>query len=342
MVETLMRGSARNWIRFHHPYKPLSRPTKEGSRKGGALRAVFGGLAPLIASAVDSGSLRNFAYANPAWAGSAVHNSLAMARGGTAVGLKRRRGRRRVKRRPKFNSRKRYRRNKVCRPVIRRWCTQFDGSYTGASAFTNVLAPEGGVYKIALNAGLLPQKAFSTQYGQEFTHFKILRWIVTYVPETKAHPTLDEVAANDQRSLPTMVKSYHIGTVVPVSISNLLASQGAKPMDPQRVHFFSYEPKYVRKVDSAVTLESRPKNIWLPINGQQPTELTCLNGPIFAWSIYKVPNQPPSKKYMLRFKLHCRAVIKLASFKSFSGGKISNANFVQPKKVRAQGGVLVE
>lgn len=51
--------------------------------------------------------------------------------------------------------------------------------------------------------------------GQQFAHFKVLKYILRIIPEGFAHPALVEVAKNNDRSVPTAFKSYHIGNTVP-------------------------------------------------------------------------------------------------------------------------------
>lgn len=42
-----------------------------------------------------------------------------------------------------------------------------------------------------------------------YTHFKVLEYILRIEPEGFAHLTLDEIAKNSERSVPTAFKSYH-------------------------------------------------------------------------------------------------------------------------------------
>lgn len=43
----------------------------------------------------------------------------------------------------------------------------------------------------------------------QYTHFKVLKYILRIELEGFAHLTLDEIAKNSERSVPTAFKSYH-------------------------------------------------------------------------------------------------------------------------------------
>ncbi|UJO02086.1 Cap [Eumops bonariensis associated cyclovirus 1] len=311
----------REWLRRHHPYKPLYyRPPGRVSPRAQAASAFATGL--ISAAANNPGVLRTFVNANPPWAGPAVRNALRMGGHGSLSSTKRRLPSLRGKRYRRRRTRRRTRRRKVCRPIIRRYLKQFDGSESTETLLKYRLDPKGGSYKYIPSVNGLPLLAMVEQYGREYTHFKVLRWRITYSPETRSHPTLDEVAKNGYKSLPSMFRSYHIGSVAPTSVKNLLATSSAMPIDPLNVHHFSLVPKYIRKMNSALQYEIKPKNYWLPLLAT--TDISPMNGPVIAWSKYVLPNDPKplTPTYSIRFKWIVKATIKLAKFSSFTDKSI--------------------
>lgn len=67
------------------------------------------------------------------------------------------------------------------------------------------------------------------------------------MPGGSAHPAIDEVAKNENnnRSVPTCFKSYHIGSTV--CLGDLLVQQGDKPYSIFHTQRFKYTPKYLYK-----------------------------------------------------------------------------------------------
>lgn len=335
--------SARGYERFDL-VQPKSRG-RIGGRLGVRVGAVqdilrYGGPALAAGLAANSGGfLRNFVHANPPFASTAVHNSLRMARIRSRTRVTRR-TRRRFRKGGKARRRRTYRRRRaVCRPVITRVSKELDGSVeVGKRGYINVLNNRGGIYKFIGRTTLLPD--LSKEFGKQYTHFKILRWTLTYVPETTAPPTLDEAADNSERSIPACFKSYHMGADIPRDIYTMGASQGMIPMDPLKKHKFVWVPKYIQKLTTAVTIEGRPKNMWLPIS---VAEVSCMNGPLISWTNYCMPNDKcaaPIKS--IRIKLVAKATIRLAKFKTYSGSVGSSIadNFHKPKMSHIVGNIV--
>lgn len=96
------------------------------------------------------------------------------------------------------------------------------------------------------------------------------------IPEGFAHPALDEVAKNNDRSVPTAFKSYHIGSTVPTQLAKSLNEQKVKPYNIFHNQVFKYTPKFMYKVLSSAYYVNKPRSLWFPIG----TNVTVINGPI--------------------------------------------------------------
>lgn len=331
-------------------YQRLSggRSRGRGGVRGGAIRDIVTHSGPAIVAALasNSGFLRHFARANPPFAGTAIYNSLRMAARRRVATRVRLRGRRRFNRSRRWKTRGRFtRRRRVCRTKrFTRVSSEFDGSSAKTTGYINILSPQGGIWKFKCMPNMIPkvQKAI----GSEWTHFKIVRVSATYVPETRCCPTLDEVAKNINRSLPSCFKSYHMGTVMPINVKGLSSSQGVIPMDPQKQHKFVWSPKYLRQSSTGGLWNLKPKNVWIPFS-ENISSLEMINGPIIAWSSYCLPSDPnPAKPTQsLRFKwivkFHCIA----AKFSTFTDNTVKTNfgdNFVKHKSVYYVAGVSMD
>lgn len=325
---------------------PKYRRLNTGGRGRGGVRVsavqdIVRHSGPALAAAVaaNSGLLRYFARANPAFAGPAVYSALRMAARRRVVPRTRLKRRRRFtsRRSRKYRGRSRFRRRRCSKKIISRVAVELDGSSAATEGYINILNPRGGIWKYIATAKNFPD--VKDEYGGYYTHMKILRVSATYVPETHCCPTLDEVAKNANRSLPCMFKSYHIGSSAPQSIKKLCGSQGVLPMDPQKIHRFSWVPKYMRMDDLGANFAIKPKNEWVPF--EHADHVKPINGPIIAWTSYKLPSDtknPPEQS--LRFKWIVKYKVALIKLHTYTNNDKFGEAFVKPKVVHAAAGVV--
>lgn len=173
---------------------------------------------PLLEAAIGpsgSGFFRNFLYANPPFATTAVHSSLRMARPRVRVSKTQRYRRRRNVKRTRKRTKRSYLRRRICRKkIVTRILQEYDGSANKPAppGFINILYPNGGLHKFIFSTRLLQNK--TKQIGDDYTHYKVLHYLRRIVPETVDEPTIDETAKQDTKSIPYYFKSYHMGLTV--------------------------------------------------------------------------------------------------------------------------------
>lgn len=316
-------------------YRKLSggaRGRGRGGVRAGAIQDIVTHSGPAIAGAIaaNSGLLRYFARANPPFAGPSIYSAFRMAARRRVVPRTRLKRRRRFfgKRSRKYRGRRRSYRRRCSKKVVFRFAKELDGSTAITEGYINTLSPKGGVWKFIANADNVPD--IKEEFGAEFTHMKIARVYATYVPETHCCPTLDEVAKNANRSLPAMFKSYHTGSTVPASVKKLCGSQGAIAMDPQKKHRFSWVPLYMRLDESGARFQIKPRNHWLPF--EQVKHVSPLNGPIIAWTTYKLPSDVKvTPEQSIRFKWIVKFKIILGKFLTYTDNSKFAESYVKPK-----------
>ncbi|UQT02535.1 capsid protein [Red mite associated cyclovirus 1] len=323
------------------PYQRLpSLKRRPRPGKSGAIQDIIQHGGPLLlATALGStgkgngGWLRYFANANPPWAGSAVNSAVNMARYRSYTRTTTRKRRRFFRKRG--NRSRRFvtsRRNKCRYKIVTRVLQQYDGSANKpTTGIIITLSPKGGIHKFVFPTSLLQD--IKKQIGAEYTHYKVIKYKIRMIPEAHSHPTLEDVAKNDQRSAPTCFKSYHIGLTAPASLQKLLNSQGVKPFDPTHQQNWSIKPKFLYKLTGAQELAQKPKNYWIPMD----TEATNLNGPIIGWSTYKIPGDTSALPQSYRYKVIISATVAFAKFTTYVTDKVA---FHNPIAIHSIGGVL--
>ncbi|UNY50609.1 capsid protein [Chifec virus UA15_2320] len=216
-----------------------------------------------------------------------------------------------VRRKSRMSRRKRYagrRRRRIARglprkSIVYRYVPYAKGTGGTPTCRLDTMGDTGGFH--AFRSNLAKDINFSDVEKKMYTHFRVLKVYIKYIPEFKGTVSAMQMANAPDWILPTCYRATIVSSDLPSTQKDFLEQYKVKPFDPTKVQRFIFTPKFI----NPLLWNPKPMTAWLAISKMPSATLNAINTPCISWSPYKFMYNDVVKNTWTECSLEFRTVM---------------------------------